>query len=131
MELLSDDNENTKNSALRTKTKELLSSFKVDSSHENPNDHGYMIQTSLPDNYPKSHVPDLDNSISQLGAPLKIYTTNTVGGSSHKKELKESRNKIISMQMASMIQSTFRKVHKNHIIPISPVIATWAYQTLR
>lgn len=56
---------------------------------------------------------------------------DVAGSSTHKKELKESRMKIISMQMASMIQSTFRKVEKNHIIPISPIIATWAFQTLR
>lgn len=49
----------------------------------------------------------------------------------HKKEKKELRLRIISMQMAGMIQTTFRKVQKNQIVPISPAIAIYISHFIR
>lgn len=47
------------------------------------------------------------------------------------KERKEVSSRLISMQMSSMIQTTFRKVQKNQILPINPVIAIYISQFIR
>ena len=47
------------------------------------------------------------------------------------KDRKEVTARLIGMQMSSMIQTTFRKVQKNQILPINPVIAIYISQFIR